>query len=265
MAVRRLLRGQIAWPQLEAIVETVLDRYDEPAGRVEFLDANNWLSVPLVVNDRYFVKIISRQHSLVHALLTTGRNLGAFTSGTEGFFEHFGTPLEMAEHELEAAQRMQSVGVNVPEPVEAFEVADYGVLVFEYVPAFRTFEAVEVATARQLAPDLFVALDRMHQAGLAHGDLRSENVLVVEDELYFIDATSVRGDIADARAYDIACALGVLSPLLGPAETVGLAVEIFGAETLLTARDFLDFVTIRPDHDFDAAAVKGEIEKVATG
>ncbi|MFB6129081.1 MAG: RIO1 family regulatory kinase/ATPase [Halorhabdus sp.] len=265
MAVRRLLAGQIAWPQLETIVEAVLDRYDEPAGRAEFLDANNWLSVPLVVNDRYFVKVISEQHSLVHALLTTGRNLGAFTSGTEGFFEHFGTPLEMAEHELESARRMQSVGVNVPEPKEAFEVDGFGVVVLEYVPDFRTFGAVDVATATALAPDLFDALDRMHRAGLAHGDLRSENVLVVGEELYFIDATSVRGDIAEARAYDIACALGVLSPLLGPAETVGLAVETVDAETLLSARDFLDFVTIRPDHDFDAAAVKGEIEKVATG
>lgn len=265
MAVRRLLRGQIAWPQLETIVEAVLERYDEPAGRVEFLDANNWLSVPLVVNKRYFVKIISQQHSLVHALLTTGRNLGAFTSGTEGFFEHFGTPLEMAEHEFEAARQMQSVDVNVPEPKEAFEVDGFGVLVLEYVPDFRTLEDVDVATVGALAPALFAALDRMHQAGLAHGDLRSENVLVVGDELYFIDATNVRGDIAEARAYDVACALGVLAPLVGPAESVGFAADVFGAETLLSARDFLDFVTIRPDHDFDATAVKGEIEKIATG
>ena len=265
MSVRQLVRGTVPWETVEAVGQEIASRYGRPRVRIEFLEAENWLSTPLVVDRTWFVKVITARNAFVHAVFTGARNLGAVSSGTEGFFEHFGTPLEMAEHELEAAQRMQSVGVNVPEPVEAFEVEDYGVLVFEYVPAFRTFEAVEVATARQLAPDLFVALDRMHQAGLAHGDLRSENVLVVEDELYFIDATSVRGDIADARAYDIACALGVLSPLLGPAETVGLAVEIFGAETLLTARDFLDFVTIRPDHDFDAAAVKGEIEKVATG
>jgi len=263
MALRRLLRGQIAWPRLEAVVREVLARYDEPAGRVEFLEADNWLSTPMVVNDRYFVKAISEQHSLLHAILTTGRNVGAFTSGTEGFFEHFGTPLEMAEHELEATRRLAEVGLNVPEPREAFEVDGLGVLVLEYVPAFRSFDELDAREVRDLAPDLFDALDRMHAAELAHGDLRSENVLVSNGDLYFIDATSIRDGIAEARAYDVACALGVLAPLIGPRETVSLATERLGADALLEARTFLDFVTIRPDHDFDAAAVKGEIEKRA--
>ena len=263
MALRRLLRGQIAWPRLEAVVREVLKRYDEPAGRVAFLDADNWLSTPMVINDRYFVKAISEQHSLLHAVLTTGRNVGAFTSGTEGFFEHFGTPLEMAEHELEATRRMADVGLNVPEPKEAFEVEGLGVLVLDYVPTFRSFDELDGREVHAFAPTLFDALDRMHTAELAHGDLRSENVLVSNGDLYFIDATSVRDGIAEARAYDIACALGVLEPLIGPRETVSLAVGRLGIEALLEARDFLDFVTIRPDHDFDAAAVKGEIEKLA--
>jgi len=263
MALRRLLRGRIAWPRLEAVVREVLARYDEPAGRVEFLEADNWLSTPMVINDRYFVKAISQQHSLLHALLTTGRNVGAFTSGTEGFFEHFGTPLEMAEHELEATRRMAEVGLNVPDPKEAFEVDGLGVLVLEYVPSFRSFDELDAREGRELAPALLDALDRMHAAGLAHGDLRSENVLVSEGELYFIDATNVQDGIAEARAYDVACALGVLAPLLGPGETVALAVDRLGIDVLLDALEFLDFVTVRPDHDFDAAAVKGEIEKRA--
>jgi len=264
MAVRRLLRGQIAWPRLEAVVDEVLDRYDEPTGRVEFLEADNWLSTPMVINDRYFVKVISQQHSLVHTLLTTGRNLGAFTSGTEGFFEHFGTPLEMAEHECEAAEKMLSVGLNVPEPLEAFEVDGLGVLVLEYVPAFRTLDELEEPDVRSFAPTLFESLDRMHEAGLVHGDLRGENVLVSNGELYFIDATNVRDGIGDARSYDLACALGVLAPLLGPDDAVSLAAEHFETQELLDARAFLDFVTIRPDHDFDAGAVKGTIETLAS-
>ncbi|MFB6201555.1 MAG: RIO1 family regulatory kinase/ATPase [Halorhabdus sp.] len=261
--LRRLLRGQIDWTRLEAVVRGVIERYDEPAARVEFLEADNWLSTPMVVNDRYFVKAISEQHSLLHAVLTTGRNVGAFTSGTEGFFEHFGTPLQMAEHELEATREMAAVGLNVPEPIEAFEVEGLGVLVLGYVPEFRSLEQLEPREVRAFAPDLLAALDQMHAAGLAHGDLRSENVLVSGDDLYFIDATSVRDGIDEARAYDIACALGVLAALLGPRETVALAVDQIDIDALLEAREFLDFVTIRPDHDFDAGAVKGEIENRA--
>lgn len=266
MDVRRLLRGTVPWSRLDAVAREIEERYDQPSVRMTFLEADNWLSTPCVVNDRWFVKVISEQNSFVHALLTTGRNLGAFSSGTEGFFEHFGTPLEMAEHELAATRRMRKLGVNAPKPVEAFEVDGLGVLVLEYIPNFRTLDELDADEAAALAPTVFDWLARMHAEGLAHGDFREENVLVSgEGELYFIDATSVRdGAIDDASAYDVACALAALTPHIGARAAVHAAQESFSTEELLRAEDFLDFVNIRPDHDFDSALVKGEIEKVAS-
>ncbi|MDX1746789.1 MAG: RIO1 family regulatory kinase/ATPase, partial [Halobacteriales archaeon] len=160
---------------------------------------------------------------------------------------------------------MHEIGVNAPRPVEAFEVSGLGVLVLEYLPTFRTLGKLDPETVRQRAPDLFNALATMHDHGLVHGDLRAENVLVHEDELYFIDATNVRDDgVARARPYDIACALAVLTPKIGSRDAVAFASAEFDPETLLEAREFLDFVNLRPDHTFDAAGVKGEIEKLAT-
>jgi serine/threonine protein kinase len=259
MPFRRLLRGAVPDGTLQAIAEQVAG---EPAPSVEPLEADNWLSTPCVVDDRWFVKVISGQNSLVHALLTTGRNLGVFASGTEGFFEHFGTPLGMAEHELDATRQMRTLGVNAPEPLEAFEYEGYGVLVFEYLPAFESLDELDPAAVERVVPALFDALSTMHAAGLVHGDLRGENVLVVDDDLYFIDATKVRADaIEDARAYDIACALAALEPLVGARTAVRAAREYYDDATLLAADSFLDFVNIRPDHDFDAVTVKGEISK----
>lgn len=265
MAFRRLLRGRVPWETLEGVVVEFARRYDRPAARVEFLEANNWLSTPMVVDDEWFVKVISEQNSVVHGLLTAGRNLGAFSSGTEGFFEHFGTPYEMAEHELEATRKMREIGVNAPEPVEAFEYDGVGVLVLEYLPEFRTLEDLEADVVAEHTPTVFDFLRRMHDAGLAHGDFRGENVLVAGGDLYFIDATNVRDEaIDDARSYDLACALGALEPLVGASVAVSAAARHYSAEELLAAEEFLDFVNIRPDHDFDAATLKGEIEKVAT-
>ncbi|WP_254273955.1 RIO1 family regulatory kinase/ATPase [Haloarcula marina] len=264
MALRRLLRGTVPWEQLEGVAAAVLARYDEPAGRVEFLEADNWLSTPFVVNDRWFVKLITQQNSLVHALLTTGRNLGAFSSGTEGFFEHFGTPYQMAEHELAATRRMRELGVNAPEPVEAFEYEGMGVLVFEYLREFETLDELPAEAAEAHAPTVFDYLHRMHEDGLAHGDFRCENVLVADGTLYFIDATSVREEgIADARAYDVACALGALEPLVGARVAVDAVARYYTTAELLAAEEFLDFVNIRPDHDFDAAAIRGAVEQRA--
>ncbi|MFB6137885.1 MAG: RIO1 family regulatory kinase/ATPase [Halobacteriaceae archaeon] len=265
MAFRRLLRGRVPWDRLEAVAAEVARRYEEPTVRVRFLEADNWLSTPCVVNDEYFVKIITPQHSLVHALLTTGRNLGAVSSGTPGFFEHFGDPVEMADHELSATRRMRGLGVNAPAPIEAFEHDGLGVLVLEYIAEFEPLDAVDAGRAAGLAPALFDALATMHRAGLAHGDLRAENVLVSDGDLYFIDATAVDGDaIAGARAYDVACGLAALEPLVGSRTAVDAALGAYDASTLLEARAFLDFVNIRPDHAFDAPGVKGEIEKAAT-
>lgn len=274
MSIRRVLRASVPESQLSAIAAEVVHRFGEDStdpGAVEFerLDANNWLSVPCIVNDRWFVKIIGDQHTLVHALLTTGRNIGAFSSGTEGFFERFSTPIEMAEHELEATQQIRELGIDAPTPIEAFEYDGFGVLVLEYLSAFRTLDELPPDRVESFAPTVFCHLETMHGAGLAHGDLRAENVLVAPNSdgvetLYFIDATRVReGAIEDARAYDLACALASLSPEIGERAAVEAAVSVSPTADLLAAREFLDFVGLRPDHDFDAMLLKGEIEKIA--
>jgi hypothetical protein len=270
MAIRQLLRASVPESQLSEIAEEVTRRFGGSSAEFERLEADNWLSVPCVVEDRWFVKVIADQHLLIHGLLTTGRNIGAFSSGTEGFFERFSSPLEMAEHELAATERMREVGVDAPRPIEAFEHEGFGVLVLEYLPDFRTLDQLPVERTEAFAPTLFEHLALMHGAGLGHGDLRAENVLVAPNDegvetLYFIDATSVRAEaIDDARAYDVACALASLSPVIGPRAAVAAAASVYPTEDLLAAREFLDFVGLRPDHRFDTTLVKGEIEKVAT-
>ncbi|MFC7070970.1 RIO1 family regulatory kinase/ATPase domain-containing protein [Halobaculum lipolyticum] len=267
MDIQRLLRGTVEWERLEAVVRELAARYGDGAAHVEFLDADNWLSTPFILHaggEAYFVKVVSRQNSMVHALFTAGRNLGAFTSGTEGFFGHFGTPADMARHELEATREMRAIGVNAPEPVEALEIDGLGVLVVEYLPAFRPLDELDTETERALAPALFDALRRLHDHGLAHGDLRAENVLILDGELYLIDATSVREPGAlDAREYDLACGLAALEPLIGAPAAVEAALSAYPPADVLAAREYLDFVAIRPDHDFDGPGLKGEIEKCA--
>jgi tRNA A-37 threonylcarbamoyl transferase component Bud32 len=262
MSIRRLLRGEVSGTELEEVASEVANRYGDPLESVRLLEADNWLSTPCVVNERLFVKIITSQNTLVHGLLTTGRNIGMFSSGTEGFFERFGTPLGMAKHERDATMKMRELGVNAPRPLEAFEYDGYGVLVLEYLDSFETLEDLDTETASLVADELFESLACMHDAGLVHGDLRSENVLVADGDLYFIDATKVRGDaIEDARAYDIACALAELEPIVGARAAVDAASEYYSEDVLLAAESFLDFVNIRPDHDFEAPVVKGEITK----
>ena len=265
MELRQLVRGHVDWPDIERVVHELADRYDRDEMRVRFLDADNWLSTPMVIDDDLFVKIITKQNTFVHTLFTTGRNLGAFSAGTEGFFERYETPYEMAEHELKATREVRKIGVNAPEPIEALEIGGLGVVVLEYLPEFRTLDELSPEDVEALAPSLFSTLRTVHDAGLAHGDLRAENVLVRDGDLYVIDATSVSDDGREsARSYDLASALAALEPLIGASAVIDAALTSYSTNELLAARQFLDFVAIRPDHEFDAAELKGELEKRAT-
>ncbi|RQG90226.1 protein kinase family protein [Natrarchaeobius halalkaliphilus] len=264
MDIRQLARGTVEWERIERVVRSLADRHDRDVVRVEFLEADNWLSTPCVIDDEWFVKIVSRQNALVHALLTTGRNVGAVSSGTGGFFDRFDTPREMVEHEYEATERMRSIGVNAPRPIEAFEVNGLGVLVLEYLPEFESLESVSDSVVEQRSPELFEMLSSLHENGLAHGDLRAENILFCDGELYFIDATSVHEDrVSETTAYDLACALAVLEPRIGPRAAVQAASSAYGPSELLSARRFLDFVRLRPDHEFDSTRLRSELEKAA--
>lgn len=269
MDLQRIARGTLDWDQLEAVAREIARRFDREEVRVEFLDADNWLSTPLVVDGEFFVKVVSAQNSLVHALFTGARNLGTVTAGSEHVFDHFGTPLSMAEHELAATRRMREVGVAAPEPIEAFEVDDLGVLVLEYLSEFRTLDELDDAELAGEAGELLASLATLHDAGVVHGDLRAENVLFLDGDRYFIDATTVRPEAVDGdtrgvvagEAYDLACALAVLAPRFGPRRTIETAREYYSEEALLSAREFLDFVSLRPDHEFDAGRLKLEIER----
>ena len=261
MGIRRLLRGEVSGAELEAVARETAVRQDTEFESVRLLEADNWLATPAVVNEGLFVKVITRQNTILQGLLTTGRNLGALSSGNEAFFERFDSPLEMAEHELTATREMRALGVNAPEPLEAFEHGGHGVLVLEYLPAFETLDHLDRATAERVAPELFATLARMHRAGLAHGDLRSENVLVADGTLYFIDATNIReGGIDQARAYDVACALAALEPLVGPTLAVETAAKHYPTDVLIAAEEYLDFVNLRPDHTFETHRLRNEIE-----
>ncbi|GAB3683106.1 aminoglycoside phosphotransferase [Salinarchaeum chitinilyticum] len=264
MNFRQFVRGTVEWSDLESIGAALAERSDGDVVRIEFMDADNWLSTPLVVDGEWFVKVITPQNARVHGVLTGARNLGMLSSGTEGFFSRFDGPLEMGEHEIEATRTMRRIGLHAPEPVEVFEEAGLGVVVLEYLPDYRTLDELSADELDPVAAATCAALATMHDNGLAHGDFRAENVLVVDGDPYFIDATLVdEAGLEDARAYDLACLLAVLAPRIGAPRTVEIALDCYDVETVVDASRYLDFVNLRPDHEFDAALLKGEIDKVA--
>ncbi|MDY7081120.1 MAG: RIO1 family regulatory kinase/ATPase [Halobacteria archaeon] len=217
----------------DRLAETLQQHYGYENVDVELVNGDNWLSIPFVVNGEFFVKVITPQNTLTHSFFTGIRNLGTRMSGSGAFFETYDSPREMAEHEFELAQRMQEAGIRSPEPIEVLESGENALLVFEY-----NDEVVE---------SVFATLRRLHQNRLAHGDFSLENVLVVDEEVYFIDATNIKEEgYDDAVAYDLACALGALASRMNEDRIVEIASGFYTEDEIKHSLDFLVVVRLRP-------------------
>jgi len=230
------------------------------------LDGDNWLSVPLVANDEFFVKVVTSQNTLAHSFFTTMRNLGIRVSGKGPFFETYASPVEMARHEFEAAEKMREIGIRTPRPIDVVEGDDEetALLLFEYLEGFETLSDVEIDA--ETMREVFCLLRRLHDNGLAHGDFSLENVLIVEDDIYFIDSTNISEEgHDDAVAYDLACALGAFSSRVPPKDVVEAASEFFDAEDLRHAADFLVVVRLRPgiEDGFSVFEIRRAVENLA--
>ncbi len=260
MPFKSFLRGDSS-VELSEVEEALEEYYDVEDLEASPIDGDNWLSVPLVVDDEYFVKVVTPQNTYTHSVFTLARNIGARVAGSMPFFESFDSPLEMAEHELKAAERMRKAGVNAPEPLDVVPVDGSALLVFEYLDGFHTLGDVDVD--EEILEEVFVNLRRLHENGLAHGDFSLENVLVVDDHVYFIDATNLsNGSRDDAVSYDLACAIGALSTQLPPSEVVAAAFDHYSEDDVVHAADFLVVVRLRPGipEGFDVAGVREAIE-----
>lgn len=263
MSFRSFVRGDSS-VDLDAVEESLRDDCGIEEVELSTLDGENWLSVPLVANDEFFVKVLTSQNTLTHSLFTTMRNLGARFSGNGPFFETYDSPLDMARHEFEAAKRMREIGVRAPRPVDVVEADERALILFEYLDGFETLSEVEIDD--DTMREVFGLLRRLHDNGLAHGDFSLENVLVVDDEIYFIDSTSISEDgHDDAVAYDLACALGAFSSRVPPEEVVESASEFFDADDLRHATDFLVVVRLRPgiEEGFSIREIRNAVEETA--
>jgi tRNA A-37 threonylcarbamoyl transferase component Bud32 len=261
MSFRSFVRGDSS-VDLEAVEEALRNACCIDDVEISTLDGENWLSVPLVVNDEFFVKVLTSQNTLTHSFFTTMRNLGVRVSGKGPFFETYDSPADMARHEFDAAERMREIGVSTPRPIDVVEADERALILFEYLEGFKTLSEVEIDY--ETMRDVFGLLRRLHDNGLAHGDFSLENVLVVEDEIYFIDSTSISEDgHDDAVAYDLACALGAFSSRAPPEEVVEAASKFFDADDLRHATDFLVVVRLRPgiEDGFSILEIRRAVEQ----
>jgi membrane-associated phospholipid phosphatase len=149
-----------------------------------------------------------------------------------------GPPAQQVEHEAYLGLLAGTAGVRTPRVVLAGHYGSgSGLLVQRLVPG-RSLEDADPATvddATLVAAWREVA--RLHQAGIAHGDLGRHSVVVDEDgRPWLVDFDHARAAAPERlRQADLAELLVSLAVFLGPQRAVAAAVEVVGRDSLAAA------------------------------
>jgi membrane-associated phospholipid phosphatase len=186
--------------------------------------------------ERLFAKLIPRERRDEDLLYRVWRML--FPRRAEPGRRGSGTPLVQVEREAYLGLLAGAAGVRTPRVVLAGPYGNgSGLLVQRMIPGRSLEDAgpADVGDATLLAAWEEVA--RLHQAGIAHGDLGRHSVVVDEDGrpwlVDFDHATAIAPE--RLRQADLVELLVSLAACVGPGRAVAGAVEAVGREPLAAA------------------------------
>ena len=199
---------------------------------------------------RYFGKIIGGSDILTARTIQFFKNVYLELSEMEPMFDMTRSAKEMARHQHDSLLAIGRIGIPTARPYGYYPVtAEIWLLVAEFIDA-KPVSAIGSLPNKHL-DTVFDYLRRMHKAGIFHGDIKPEN-LMLGDRVYLVDVGHFAENVPPARkkAYDLACQVASLLDYAKPDEIVRAARRYYSRKDLKSAADFIDLVQKRPDINF---------------
>lgn len=144
--------------------------------------------------------------------------------------QRFGSPLLQTTHEAALGLAACQVGVHTPRPVltESFDGGS-AILVTTWCEGAPLSSVHDIS--QHAIDDAFRQVASLHRAGLAHGDLRPENLLLTGDAVTLVDFGDGRlGAMPDEQDRDLRGLLVTLADRAAPGDVVRIAARRLGAD-----------------------------------
>lgn len=223
-----------------AAITTALTRILGPGLTVAPLSVDARASSPRVVDlpdGRVFAKVVTRLNRDADTTYKLTRWVLFRNVEDEA---PFNSPLQAVEHEGFTSAMARAAGVRTPAVRGATHFEHSAVLVTDWIEGgigLDHLDRVDPAVLRSVWGEVL----RLHDAGIAHRDLRAANVMVdADDQAWIIDFGF--GDVGSTprqRAVDIAELLTTTALLVGATDATAAALDALGPHRLADALPLL--------------------------
>jgi predicted Ser/Thr protein kinase len=195
--------------------------------RIRLAGGSYWMSIPCTIEGidrktllprKYLGKIINDRSALKHRYMTALRRLGVLAEGAKLDFIDYLDAKDMVDFERDWMVLLKQKGVCVPEVygVHRLNHDDY-ILVMEFIEG-QPLSKVRIDDA--IVNQVFSTLKTMHETGVFHGDLKLDNLICANGQIYVIDCMKINpDDPLRAHEFDLACAILALAQEM-PVDTV---------------------------------------------
>lgn len=214
------------------------------------------------VGPELFVKVVSREQRDADWLFKAWRFL-AFR-GTEDEAP-FATPKQQVEHEAYLALLAERAGVRTPPLVASGVVEGDGAFLAEELVQGHTLDTVSPHEVQdEVLRKIWRQVGLLHQARLAHRDLRRANVMVDDSgNACVLDFGFAEAAATDRRlGQDVAEMMTSLAIIVGADRASRAANEVLGSDWLVRALPFLQPLALSATTRHELGARRGLLEEL---
>lgn len=150
------------------------------------------------------------------------------------------TRLGMVEHEAYVTLRAAAAGVHVPEVVAAGLGGPSVALLATRPPTGSSLGDLPAGEVTDSVLDaVWREMLRLHAAGIVHGSLDIDHIVVAEDGCAFVDLDVASNATRDHKALDVGCVLVATSAVAGDERAVAAAIRALPSGELVDALRYL--------------------------
>lgn len=256
--------GSVDRDAVENVInEEIQAETGSPPQNIDLIEGENKLSDAFNVDNNYIVKIIMDGHYRYHKIIISLRNYGLSPYGGLNLFEPYESHKDMAKYEFDKLKEMERSDIPVPTPVSVVSQDNFSLLMMEMLNDPLEFnEITDNSDAVRFTKSLFTQVNRMHSRNIAHGDIQTDNVLISDDQMYFIDPSSINANVNDNtwRHYDIGSALVTATSVIDESMVAEIAPKYFEKDALRESLRILPLICIQWGHDFEANKIRNELD-----